>query len=69
LMNPKIVSKLFAEIAPRFAKRPGGYTRLIKTRVRYGDGARMAVVELVVQGQPAKPVKPEKTKAGPESNP
>jgi len=29
----------------------------------------MAVVELVVQGQPAKPVKPEKTKAGPESNP
>ncbi|HTN44121.1 MAG TPA: 50S ribosomal protein L17 [Nitrospiria bacterium] len=69
LTNPKVLSKLFAEIAPRFATRPGGYTRLIKTRVRFGDGARMAVVELVVQGQPAKPVKPEKTKTGPESNP
>ena len=72
LMSPKTVSKLFAEIAPRFTERTGGYTRLIKTRVRIGDGARMAVVELVVQGQPAKPTKPakpEKTKEGPESNP
>jgi len=72
LTSPKTVSKLFAEIAPRFTKRTGGYTRLIKTRVRIGDGARMAVVELVVQGQPAKPAKPaktEKSKEGPESNP
>ena len=72
LTSPKTVSKLFAEIAPRFTKRTGGYTRLIKTRVRIGDGARMAVVELVVQGQPAKPTKPakaEKSKEGPESHP
>jgi len=72
LTSPKTVSKLFADIAPRFTKRAGGYTRLIRTRVRIGDGARMAVVELVVQGQPAKPAKPakaEKTKEGPESNP
>ena len=75
LMSPKTVSKLFAEIAPRFTTRPGGYTRLIKTRIRIGDGARMAVVELVVQGQhakpakPAKPAKAEKIKEGPESNP
>ena len=55
LMNRKIVTKLFSEIAPRFSQRQGGYTRLIKTRVRRGDGAKMAVVELVVQGDLNKP--------------
>ena len=69
LTSPKMVSKLFGDIAPRFAKRPGGYTRLIKTRLRIGDGARMAVVELVVQGQPAKSTKTEKPKEGPETSP
>jgi large subunit ribosomal protein L17 len=69
LMKPETVSKLFSEIAPRFIQRQGGYTRMIRTRVRIGDGAKMAVVELVVQGQLNKPKKTEKPKEAPEKNP
>ncbi|MCP9454508.1 MAG: 50S ribosomal protein L17 [Nitrospira sp.] len=47
LRSKAIVSKLFEEVAPRFKDRPGGYTRLIKTRRRVGDGGRMVAIELV----------------------
>ena len=47
LQSKSVVAKLFSDIAPRFADRKGGYTRLIKTRIRPGDGAPMSVVELV----------------------
>jgi len=47
LADTKVVTKLFESIAPRFEKRPGGYTRLLKIGPRRGDSADMAQVELI----------------------
>ena len=50
LRSQDVVHNLFAEVAPRFAERPGGYTRVLKTGHRLGDGAEMALIELVDRG-------------------
>ena len=47
LRDRDIVTKLFAELGPRYQARPGGYTRILKMGYRVGDNAPMALVELV----------------------
>ncbi|MFQ5579818.1 MAG: 50S ribosomal protein L17 [Nitrospiria bacterium] len=67
LMSRGVVSALFSDIAPRFSGKNGGYTRLIKTRARYGDAAPMAILELTetessASGTVEKEEKPTKEK-------
>jgi large subunit ribosomal protein L17 len=47
IRSKAVVSKLFSDVATRFKDRPGGYTRIIKTRRRIGDAAEMVAIELV----------------------
>ena len=55
IKNTFILKKLFAEIGPRFQDRPGGYTRLLKLERRKGDGAELALLQLLPKNlvQPA----------------
>lgn len=50
LNDQTVVKKVFDEIAPRYAERPGGYTRMLKIGKRLGDAADMAILELVDEG-------------------
>ena len=54
LQDDKIVAKLFGTLADRYRARPGGYCRVLKAGVRYGDAADMALIELVERDPTAK---------------
>ena len=61
IRDDAMVAKLFETLGPRYAARPGGYTRVLKAGFRYGDSAQMAVIELVdrdteARGQDSGPV-------------
>ena len=47
LMTPESVDRLFNTVAPRYATRPGGYVRIVRTGARKGDAAEMAFIELL----------------------
>jgi large subunit ribosomal protein L17 len=65
--NRAVVAKLFAEIAPRFADRNGGYLRIVQTRQRVNDRAPMAIIEFIdyeqIRPKPAKKDAREEKKA------
>ena len=54
LRDENMVTKLFGTLAPRYADRNGGYTRVLKAGYRYGDTAAMAVIELVDRDEDAR---------------
>ncbi len=63
LRDREIVVKLFAEIGPRYATRPGGYLRILKCGFRVGDNAPMAFVELVDRPENSEAVEVEENSA------
>ena len=60
LKSKEAVSELFRTVAPKIADRPGGYTRVLKTGFRQGDGADMALIELVDFNEAALAASPKK---------
>lgn len=55
IKQPAILQKLFEELGPRYADRPGGYSRIYKLARRQGDGAPMCVIELIPADEPCVP--------------
>lgn len=58
IRDKKVVAKLFSEIGPRYADRPGGYTRIVKVETRRGDGASVSALQFVMEPVTFKEKKP-----------
>lgn len=69
LMTPAATQKLFRDIAPRFADRSGGYTRIVAAGWRVGDGAKVAIFELIGSELKKKEKKGKKERAKKEAAP
>jgi large subunit ribosomal protein L17 len=67
IRSKDVVSKLFSDVAPRFKDRPGGYTRMVKTRRRIGDAAKLVAIELVMRTDTASAKKQAPTTSAPAS--
>lgn len=67
LRSKDVVSKLFNDVAARFKDRPGGYTRMVKTRRRIGDAAEMVAIELVARPADSSSKKTSSVPASPAS--
>jgi large subunit ribosomal protein L17 len=62
IADKALLAKLFTDIAPRFANRPGGYTRILKLGQRYGDSTEMVLLELVERKERPRRKKKEEAK-------
>jgi large subunit ribosomal protein L17 len=68
IRSKDVVSKLFSDVAVRFKNRSGGYTRMVKTRRRIGDAAKLVAIELVTRPD-AVPAKKQVPAASVPANP
>ena len=62
IRSKKVVAKLFSELGPRYADRPGGYTRIVKVENRRGDGASLSILALVNEPVTFKDMKNKRAK-------
>ena len=72
LRSQDVVHKLFSEVGPRFADRPGGYSRIVRIGPRQGDAAEMVYLELVdhvAEARPPRRRRPEAEDVEPETTP
>ena len=67
IQDERVLAKLFKDIAPRFAQRPGGYTRILKLGKRYGDSSEMAILELVERKERERQRKKKEAQAAKEA--